>query len=139
VTPTASLKRCPIPTCQQLVAHGRCAEHARKPRPSAESRGYGGAWRTARAHFLAEHPRCIDCNAAATEVDHVVPHRGDPALVWSRADHVAVLAQPYDRDAARRDGQPHPLPPGGPATRRASARRTVASRIPAVAAWARGG
>lgn len=60
-------------------------------RGSASSRGYGARWRRARAAFLAEHPLCADHQArglvaAATVVDHIVPHRGDQALFWDRAN-----------------------------------------------------
>jgi len=63
--------------------------HAR--RPSASRRGYDVHWRRARADFLAANPHCVMCRAEgrqtqATVVDHVQPHRGDPALFWDRSN-----------------------------------------------------
>ena len=60
-------------------------------RPSAAARGYGGAWRKARAEFLAQHPWCRFCaevgrQMRATVVDHIVPHRGDAELFWDRSN-----------------------------------------------------
>jgi len=60
---------------------------------SAARRGYGHAWRQARAAFLRSHPLCELCRqagriSAASIVDHVRPHRlghaitsGDPAVI----------------------------------------------------------
>lgn len=52
---------------------------------------YGRRWRDARAAFLAAHPDCAECaradrKAAATQVDHVVAHKGDEALFWDLAN-----------------------------------------------------
>lgn len=59
-----------------------------QPRPSAARRGYGHKWREARAAYLAEHPFCAECKkhdllVLATEVDHIVPHKGNPILFWT--------------------------------------------------------
>lgn len=40
-----------------------------------------------RAVALRRHPFCVDCGnrgrvRPSTEVDHVIPHRGDPRLFW---------------------------------------------------------
>lgn len=48
-------------------------------------RGYGAAWRRRREAQLRAEPLCRLCKAdgrvtAATVADHLVPHRGDPAL-----------------------------------------------------------
>jgi 5-methylcytosine-specific restriction endonuclease McrA len=44
-------------------------------------------WRNARAVFLSRHPLCAHCaqvgvDTMATVVDHIVPHNGDPKLMW---------------------------------------------------------
>ena len=54
-------------------------------------RGYGGKWQRARAEFLRANPLCAYCQrdgrvTAATVVDHVIPHRGDDKLFWSRSN-----------------------------------------------------
>ena len=55
-------------------------------RGNASERGYDGKWRSARALFLKKNPLCVKCReegklTAATVVDHVIPHRGDLALL----------------------------------------------------------
>lgn len=52
-------------------------------------------WRRASRAFLAEHPMCLHCERAgvwklSTEVDHVVPHRGDEALFWDTGNWQAL-------------------------------------------------
>ena len=52
---------------------------------------YCRSWRKARAQYLASHPCCSLCLQRgivepATVVDHVVPHRGDPALFNDRGN-----------------------------------------------------
>ncbi|HCE39691.1 MAG: HNH endonuclease [Alcanivorax sp.] len=75
-------------------------------RQSAAKRGYGKRWRAAREQFLAEHPLCVFCQrrgrvAAATVVDHIVPHRGDQKLFWSRSNWQALCAPCHNRDKQR--------------------------------------
>lgn len=54
---------------------------------TAHKRGYGHRWRKARASYLAKHPLCVHCQQAgkvtvATDLDHIIPHRGDMVLFW---------------------------------------------------------
>jgi 5-methylcytosine-specific restriction protein A len=83
--------------CPALVARsGYCPSHQKavyhrqdQQRGSAASRGYGAKWQAARKGYLAAHPLCVDCMeqgrvTAATELDHIIPHRGDMALFWDR-------------------------------------------------------
>ncbi|WP_176695467.1 HNH endonuclease [Phaeobacter sp. B1627] len=44
-------------------------------------------WKAARLTFLRQHPLCADCGElgvieAATDVDHITPHKGDRKLFW---------------------------------------------------------
>ncbi|PIO99660.1 HNH endonuclease [Pleomorphomonas carboxyditropha] len=84
------------PCCGLTIAAGelcpcqrRRQQEARRAvdakRPSATARGYDAAWRKVRSQFLAAHPRCVECGAAATEVDHIKPvaERPDLRLKWS--------------------------------------------------------
>ena len=46
-------------------------------------------WKRLRARHLAEHPLCTMCKRSgqvseATVVDHIVPHKGDRDLFWTR-------------------------------------------------------
>lgn len=61
-----------------------------RARGSASARGYGRRWQKAAASFLARHPVCAcgqdDCQRPATEVDHIVPHRGDERMFWDETN-----------------------------------------------------
>ncbi|RAH99858.1 HNH endonuclease [Acuticoccus sediminis] len=93
--PYAAPRHCPAghppftgPSCPQCTARRNANAEAR--RPSSRARGYDSTWDKARAAFLAEHPRCVRCGAAATVVDHVVAHRGDQSLFWRRSNWQAM-------------------------------------------------
>lgn len=63
-------------------------------------------WQHARRAFLREHPLCCDCGelgavVEATDVDHVVPHRGDPKLFWDRSNWQALCHECHSRKTAR--------------------------------------
>lgn len=87
---------CKHPGCAELVPYGEkyCEKH--KPlHPeevrSAAERGYGRAWQKARKRFLETHPLCVACAregkyVKATDVDHIVPHRGDMRLFWDESN-----------------------------------------------------
>lgn len=58
---------------------------------TTNERGYTYRWQKARERFLAKHPLCKHCQAqgivtAATDVDHVIPHRGNDALFWDESN-----------------------------------------------------
>ncbi|WP_093359201.1 HNH endonuclease [Tropicimonas isoalkanivorans] len=78
--------RCP---CERKRAAERNARHDRK-RPNSSQRGYTGTWEKARLAFLAEHPRCRRCGGPADLVDHITPHKGDPARFWDRTNWQAL-------------------------------------------------
>lgn len=119
--PTKPASPCTHPNCGRLaVERGRCADHRRteaaraydKQRGGAANRGYGRKWEAARLAFLRAHPlcECVDCKGgelrvmAASVVDHIVPHRGDPALFWNSNNWQAMAKQCHDRKTAREDG-----------------------------------
>ena len=75
-------------------------------RPSAASRGYDGRWRKARLSFLATHPLCVTCErrgivTAASEVDHIIPHRGDQTLFWNQNNWQGLCKPCHSRKTAR--------------------------------------
>lgn len=77
-------------------------------RDSAHKRGYGVRWRRARKAFLQQHPLCWLCReqgrvTAATAVDHIVPHRGDPALFWNRNNWRSLCKTHHDSIAQAKD------------------------------------
>lgn len=95
--PKAPLKPCVVPRCPQLVVHGRryCDAHEREKRKRENEarpdyrKWYGLApWKRARRRFLAENPLCAECArqgrvTAATEVDHIEPHKGSRERFWN--------------------------------------------------------
>lgn len=64
------------------------ARQLAKARGKTAERGYGGPWQRFRLGWLADNPLCVECEAGglivpATDVDHVIPHRGDPVRFWA--------------------------------------------------------
>ena len=91
---------CAHPGCPRLVPRGKkyCGEHAAlhpEEVRSAAARGYTSRWAKARRRFLEVHPLCSEClkdgrYVKATDVDHIVPHRGDPQLFWDEGNWQAL-------------------------------------------------
>lgn len=89
--PRAALKPCAHPGCPELVEHGRCAKHQRAEpvkRDKRVHRLYDRLWGKRRAAWLAEHPWCAEClrqgiYTPATDVHHLVAHRGDANIFHS--------------------------------------------------------
>lgn len=60
-------------------------------RGNSTQRGYGYRWQKTSKGWLEAHPLCAECErqgrvTAATEVDHITPHRGDMILFWDRTN-----------------------------------------------------
>jgi 5-methylcytosine-specific restriction protein A len=116
--PWAPKTPCSHPGCGELIERGAraCETHERERRRevdhrrgSAAARGYGGKWRAARLAFLKRHPLCEDCLkdgtvTAATEVDHVIPHKGDQKLFWKRSNWRALCKPCHSKKTATEDG-----------------------------------
>ena len=78
----------------------------REPRRSAYARGYTKRWARTSKAFLARHPLCgmrpggvppvmsacflAQRTTAATQTDHVIPHRGDQRLFWDPTNWQAL-------------------------------------------------
>jgi 5-methylcytosine-specific restriction endonuclease McrA len=85
--------QCP---CQQRQARRRKADHDAK-RPTASARGYDSQWSIERAAYLKTHPVCVTCNQPATVVDHIIPHRGDMQLFWTRENWQPLCTSCHSR------------------------------------------
>jgi len=117
-------KLCCHPGCDDLaeVGRARCEEHlgpwliaeaARKQAAKLGSAARAGAafyqterWRKGSKRFLAQHPLCADCGElgqviAASEVDHITPHRGDAKLMWDQSNWQALCKPCHSRKTAR--------------------------------------
>lgn len=117
--PLRPQRPCRAQGCRSLHrnANGYCDRHTErakshvreKPRESSAARGYGYKWQQARAGFLAKHPLCVRCQALgrvviATDVDHVIPHKGDMALFWDRSNWQSLCAPCHSAKTASEDG-----------------------------------
>jgi 5-methylcytosine-specific restriction protein A len=87
------------------------ASTTEKRRGSSASRGYGYKWQLARAAFLKMNPLCVDPSRehlgrvkAATDVDHIIPHRGDEKLFWDRKNWQGLCHECHSSKTAREDG-----------------------------------
>jgi 5-methylcytosine-specific restriction protein A len=111
------VKPCAVPGCAALLAPGEayCVVHRPAIRRAADAgrrgsqraRGYTWAWEKRRKLFLQLYPLCgmrpggrppvmSACHAGgrvtpATQVDHVVPHKGDQALFWDELGNWQAL------------------------------------------------
>lgn len=107
---TVRAKRpCAHPGCREYATHGYyCEKHwqetqekikakrkeftkrACKERPTSNERGYTYRWTLTSKIYLKLHPICVKCGAPATEVDHIIPHKGDPKLMWDEKNFQAL-------------------------------------------------
>lgn len=114
------MKPCAAPACGALVRGVRyCPKHEHlikvvtrqhdERRESSTQRGYSYKWQQARKGFLAKHQLCVACLAdglvvASTDVDHIIPHKGDKDLFWTRSNWQALCHPCHSRKTATEDG-----------------------------------
>ncbi|MBO0141600.1 HNH endonuclease [Agrobacterium sp. Ap1] len=79
--------------CQRTLTRERNQRHDAR-RPPARARGYNHEWRKARVEYLAAYPYCAmpGCGKPASVVDHIIAHRGDRNLFWSRTNWQPLCA-----------------------------------------------
>lgn len=98
------------PRTHQPSRHSTPTYRAPTPeRRLVTGRMYGRKWRAARLSFLADNPLCVECAKrnrieGATDVDHVVPHKGDLILFWRRSNWQALCHECHSRKTASEDG-----------------------------------
>ncbi len=116
--PRRPRKPCGQPGCGQLVEAGQgyCPAHKREKqkrvdseRGTAHERGYTYQWSKARKRYLAANPICVECErqgilTAATEVDHIEPHKGDYDLFWDESNFQSLCKHCHSSKTAREDG-----------------------------------
>ena len=69
---------------------------------------YGKRWQAARAAWIATYPLCVECErqgrtTAATDVDHITPHRGNMERFWDVSNWQALCASCHAKKT-RREG-----------------------------------
>lgn len=111
--PRKARKPCSYPGCPNLTEGKYCNEHKslHPDRPSAANRGYSSRWQRVSKAYLRKHPLCVKCLAegrfaAATVVDHIVPHRGNQMLMWSDANWQALCKPCHDKKTGMEDSRP---------------------------------
>ena len=122
-------KLCAYPGCRRAVPLGEkyCEAHkergekqdelAAKRRESrrlkfkgtSTDRGYDYRWRKLRNRFIAQHPHCAECLkrgviTMATDVDHIIPHRGDARLLYDENNLQSLCKSCHSRKTATEDG-----------------------------------
>lgn len=98
-----------MPTAAKTLSQIKNATPKPDNRPSAAKRGYGPRWKKVRILQLTQEPLCCICiddgrTVQATVVDHIVPHKGDQALMWDGNNHQSLCKSCHDRKTATEDG-----------------------------------
>lgn len=96
--------------CDERRNRERKARHDAK-RPSASKRGYDTKWQRESKAYLATHRTCVRCGSPSTLVDHVIPHKGDQRLFWSRSNWQAMCTPCHSR--AKQTDERRQAPGGG--------------------------
>ena len=97
--PISPKRTCNHPGCPNTSHKSYCEQHHieleqrrldnsrsyEQGRGTSTERGYNWQWRKERAVYLKANPLCVHCKAKgivkpATELDHIIPHRGDKQL-----------------------------------------------------------
>lgn len=71
-------------------------------RANSHQRGYTRMWSKARAVYLAHNPLCKLCEdqgviTPATQVDHIIPHRGNYELFWDPENWQGLCASCHSK------------------------------------------
>lgn len=91
----------------------RLEQQRHAQRFNAHQRGYTREWRKVSRAFLQANPVCRGFDSIceqrglhrpATEVDHVVPHRGNMRLFWDQTNWQGLCHTCHCRKTAREDG-----------------------------------
>ena len=93
--PAASLHKRHVPQEQQ--------------RETSNQRGYTWKWTKARNGYMSRHPLCVHCEARgvirlATDLDHIIPHKGDMDLFWQRSNWQGLCKSCHSTKTAKEDG-----------------------------------
>lgn len=77
-------------------------------RGTSAERGYDSRWRKARLAWLKKHPLCAACEKEgrvepATDLDHIVPHKGDRQLFWDSSNWQGLCKACHSRKTATED------------------------------------
>ena len=87
-----------------LIAYPLCFECMKT---LARDRGYNFKWRRRSKLFLKAHPLCAECLkqnnlTPSIVVDHIIPHRGEPVLMWNETNNWQALYERCHNKKTRR-------------------------------------
>jgi 5-methylcytosine-specific restriction protein A len=107
--PEGAWHECRYPHCSgyAIDANGYCDTHSDYDRRALDSPfvhrwTHSARYIRARRSWLVRHPVCAVCKAeAATDLDHVQPHRGSYALFWDQANWQGLCHVCHSRKTAR--------------------------------------
>jgi 5-methylcytosine-specific restriction protein A len=114
--PSKPKRLCNYPGCNKLTEKGYCNEHRIKvnkindsKRKLSYQRGYTSKWSKESKYFLAMNPWCAEClkkgiYTAATETDHIIPHKGNLKLFWDRNNWQPLCHSCHSKKTATEDG-----------------------------------
>lgn len=125
--PSLPKRLCHESGCMEYAIPGdsRCAKHIEAYRERMRERGRRAdhnrddtvrrlyrteRWRELRAWQLRREPFCAECEASgfhniiAEVVDHITPHRGNPALFFDPDNLQSLCKSCHDSKTAREDG-----------------------------------
>ncbi len=92
---------CPVHLPAYLEQKKKAACLYQKQYGNSAQRGYDRRWRKYRLHFLRLNPLCVECGAAATVVDHIIPHRGKYELFWAYDNHQPLCVRCHTKKTGR--------------------------------------
>ena len=115
-------KPCSHVGCPNLTAERFCEQHKEeakqydRERGTRQQRGYTNRWLKCRIIYLRAHPLCVVCLkanrvTAATEVDHIIPHKGDPRLFWDESNWQSLCKSCHSTKTANEGGFGHAVKP----------------------------
>ena len=104
----AGLSYCDEHEAKRIEKLNQCRAHAQLSEEAAANRKFYGTkrWKTSRLQFIKQNPLCADCGelglvVEATDVDHVIPHKGDTQLMWDKSNWQALCHPCHSRKTAR--------------------------------------
>ena len=137
--------------CAEYALDGKrfCARHhaehenkrkresrARNGRPEWDAMYRDGRWYSLRARKLRQQPLCEDCleygvAREATDVDHDVAHRGNPALFYDIENLRSLCHECHSSKTAKKDGGfGNKVDDGGEEAREKKAAMSARERLP---------